>query len=118
MIKKISREKLNQFLQKKNVVAPNKLTMQSTGKDVVSYLAVNHKNPTIGFLYGVLASQQPANNQASKSAPTGVNAPPPSIAKTDNTNTPGVFLTRARQQRDINDVNTTPRNIMDWKDIK
>lgn len=51
-------------------------------------------------------------------AAKGVNAPPPSIAKTGNTNTPGVFLTTARKQRDINDINTTPRNIMDWKDIK
>lgn len=55
---------------------------------------------------------------ATAPATQGVNAPSPSIAKTSNTNTPGVFLTRARQQRDINDVNTTPRNIMDWKDIK
>jgi hypothetical protein len=43
---------------------------------------------------------------------------PPSIAKTGTTNTPGVFLTTARQQRDINDINTTPRNVMNWKDIK
>jgi hypothetical protein len=48
----------------------------------------------------------------------GVNAPPPSIAKTGTTNTSGVFLTTARQQRDINNVKTTPRNIMEWKDIK
>lgn len=64
--------------------------------------------------------QNPAASaaQTASAKPAGVNAPPPSVAKTGTTNNSGVFLTAARQQRDITDVNTTPRNIMDWKSIK
>lgn len=74
----------------------------------------------IGKAVKLAIKQNPAASaaQTASAKPAGVNAPPPSIVKTGTTNTPGVFLTTTRQQRDINDVNTTPRNIMEWKDIK